>query len=41
MGKLDQVPVAVVRGLQWDGAGRGAVELQRDPARDVFRRVLP
>lgn len=40
MGKLAEVPVAVVRGLQWDGVGRGAVELQRDPARDVFRRVL-
>jgi coenzyme F420-0:L-glutamate ligase/coenzyme F420-1:gamma-L-glutamate ligase len=41
MGKLDGVPVAVVRGLRWDGSGRGALELQRDPARDVFRRVLP
>ena len=41
MGKVDEVPVAVVRGLQWDGVGRGAVELQRDPARDVFRRVSP
>ena len=39
MGKLDEVPVAVVRGLQWEGVGRGAAELQRDPARDVFRRV--
>ncbi len=41
MGKVDEVPVAVVRGLQWDGDGRGAVELQRDPARDVFRRAVP
>jgi coenzyme F420-0:L-glutamate ligase / coenzyme F420-1:gamma-L-glutamate ligase len=41
MGKVDEVPVAVVRGLQWEGAGRGAGELQRDPARDVFRRVSP
>jgi len=41
MGKTDDVPVAVVRGLRWDGAGRGAGELQRDPARDVFRRPLP
>jgi coenzyme F420-0:L-glutamate ligase/coenzyme F420-1:gamma-L-glutamate ligase len=38
MGKTDGVPVAVVRGLRWDGEGRGAGELQRDPARDVFRR---
>jgi coenzyme F420-0:L-glutamate ligase/coenzyme F420-1:gamma-L-glutamate ligase len=37
MGKTDGVPVAVVRGLRWDGEGRGAAELQRDPARDVFR----
>jgi coenzyme F420-0:L-glutamate ligase/coenzyme F420-1:gamma-L-glutamate ligase len=38
MGKVDEVPVAVVRGLRWDGSGRGAGELRRDPARDVFRR---
>jgi coenzyme F420-0:L-glutamate ligase / coenzyme F420-1:gamma-L-glutamate ligase len=41
MGKTDGVPVVVVRGLRWDGdgsGGRGARELQRDPARDVFRR---
>lgn len=37
MGKTDGVPVAVVRGLRWEGEGRGAGELQRDPARDVFR----
>jgi coenzyme F420-0:L-glutamate ligase / coenzyme F420-1:gamma-L-glutamate ligase len=37
MGKTDGVPVAVLRGLRWDGEGRGAGELQRDPARDVFR----
>lgn len=41
MGKVDRVPVAVVRGLRWDGAGNGAAELQRDPARDVFRRTAP
>jgi coenzyme F420-0:L-glutamate ligase/coenzyme F420-1:gamma-L-glutamate ligase len=41
MGKVDSVPVAVVRGLRWDGVGRGAAELRRDPARDVFRRVSP
>lgn len=37
MGKTEGVPVAVVRGLRWDGEGRGAAELQRDPAHDVFR----
>ena len=41
MGKVDEVPVAVVRGLRWDGAGRGAAEVQRAAARDVFRRVVP
>jgi coenzyme F420-0:L-glutamate ligase / coenzyme F420-1:gamma-L-glutamate ligase len=41
MGKTDRVPVAVVRGLRWDGEGRGAGELQRDPTRDVFRRSSP
>lgn len=40
MGKVDGVPVAVVRGLRWDGAG-SAVELQRAAERDVFRRVIP
>ncbi len=42
MGKTDAVPVAVVRGLRWGGEGgdwsAGAGGLQRDPARDVFRR---
>lgn len=38
MGKTDGVPVAVLRGLRWSGEGVGAGELQRDPARDVFRR---
>jgi coenzyme F420-0:L-glutamate ligase/coenzyme F420-1:gamma-L-glutamate ligase len=38
MGKTDDIPVAVVRGLRWDGVGSGAGALQRDPARDVFRR---
>jgi coenzyme F420-0:L-glutamate ligase/coenzyme F420-1:gamma-L-glutamate ligase len=38
MGKTDGVPVAVLRGLQWEGEGRGAGELQRDARRDVFRR---
>ena len=37
MGKTEGVPIALVRGLRWDGQGRGAAELQRDRARDVFR----
>ena len=37
MGKLDQVPVAVVRGLRWAGAG-SATDLQRPAAEDMFRR---
>jgi coenzyme F420-0:L-glutamate ligase / coenzyme F420-1:gamma-L-glutamate ligase len=41
MGKLDEVPVAVVRGLRWEGEGRGAGELQRAASHDVFRRVIP
>jgi coenzyme F420-0:L-glutamate ligase/coenzyme F420-1:gamma-L-glutamate ligase len=44
MGKVEAVPVAVVRGLRWDAdlasADTTARDLQRDPARDVFRRVL-
>jgi coenzyme F420-0:L-glutamate ligase / coenzyme F420-1:gamma-L-glutamate ligase len=38
MGKVDGVPVALVRGLRWAGEGRGSAELQRDPERDLFRR---
>ena len=40
MGKVERVPVALVRGLRWkgEGGGSGAVALQRDPARDLFRR---
>ena len=40
MGKTDGIPVAVVRGLRWEGEGSGALELQRDPSRDVFRRPV-
>ena len=41
MGKVDCVPVAVVRGLRWEAAaGGGAAELRRDASRDVFRRVV-
>jgi coenzyme F420-0:L-glutamate ligase/coenzyme F420-1:gamma-L-glutamate ligase len=37
MGKVDGVPVALVRGLRWAGEGSGSAELQRDPAHDLFR----
>lgn len=37
MGKLDGVPVALVRGLRWSGQGTAA-DLQRDAATDMFRR---
>jgi coenzyme F420-0:L-glutamate ligase/coenzyme F420-1:gamma-L-glutamate ligase len=37
MGKVDGVPVALVRGLRWTGEGRGSAELLRDPERDLFR----
>ncbi|HVA21656.1 MAG TPA: coenzyme F420-0:L-glutamate ligase [Candidatus Micrarchaeia archaeon] len=46
MGKVEERPLAVVRGLRWEkgagdgdggGAAAGARALQRDPARDVFR----
>jgi coenzyme F420-0:L-glutamate ligase/coenzyme F420-1:gamma-L-glutamate ligase len=37
MGKVDGIPVAIVRGLRWSGEGRGSAELQRDPERDLFR----
>jgi coenzyme F420-0:L-glutamate ligase/coenzyme F420-1:gamma-L-glutamate ligase len=38
MGKVDRVPVALIRGLRWTGEGRGSAELCRDPERDLFRR---
>ena len=37
MGKLDGLPLAVVRGLRWEGPEDGAGALQRAPDRDVFR----
>lgn len=37
MGKVDDVPVALVRGLRWEGEGRAA-DLQRPPNEDLFRR---
>jgi coenzyme F420-0:L-glutamate ligase/coenzyme F420-1:gamma-L-glutamate ligase len=37
MGKLDRVPVAIVRGLTLAAAEEGSKSLLRDPARDLFR----
>jgi coenzyme F420-0:L-glutamate ligase/coenzyme F420-1:gamma-L-glutamate ligase len=37
MGKLDRVPVAVVRGLAVAASEEGSKPLLRDPARDLFR----
>lgn len=37
MGKLDRVPVAVVRGLSWRPAEGSARELVREPDKDLFR----
>jgi coenzyme F420-0:L-glutamate ligase/coenzyme F420-1:gamma-L-glutamate ligase len=37
MGKLDRIPVAVIRGLEWEASEAGSRPLIRDPARDLFR----
>jgi coenzyme F420-0:L-glutamate ligase/coenzyme F420-1:gamma-L-glutamate ligase len=37
MGKLDRVPVALVRGLPWTPADGSMQVMLRDPARDLFR----
>ncbi len=37
MGKVDQIPVAIVRGVQYTVAQGSAQALLRDPARDLFR----
>jgi coenzyme F420-0:L-glutamate ligase/coenzyme F420-1:gamma-L-glutamate ligase len=37
MGKLDRVPVAIVRGLPWEPAPGSSRALLRDPSRDLFR----
>jgi coenzyme F420-0:L-glutamate ligase/coenzyme F420-1:gamma-L-glutamate ligase len=37
MGKLDRIPVAIVRGLRLAPSDEGATPLRRDPARDLFR----
>ncbi|HEV8641477.1 MAG TPA: coenzyme F420-0:L-glutamate ligase [Methylomirabilota bacterium] len=37
MGKLDRIPVAIVRGLRLAPGEEGSKPLLRDPARDLFR----
>ncbi len=37
MGKLDRIPVAIVRGLGLAQSEEGSTPLRRDPARDLFR----
>jgi coenzyme F420-0:L-glutamate ligase/coenzyme F420-1:gamma-L-glutamate ligase len=37
MGKLDRIPVAIIRGLEWTPSEEGSTPLRRDPARDLFR----
>ena len=37
MGKLDRVPVAIVRGAAWTRGEGSSRALMRDPARDLFR----
>ena len=37
MGKLDQVPVAVVRGYRYEPGSGSARELLRNPTMDLFR----
>lgn len=38
MGKVDGLPMAVVRGITWSGPEEGSAPLLRDPAHDIFRR---
>lgn len=38
MGKVDGLPLAVVRGLSWSGPESGSAALLRDPAKDIFSR---
>ncbi len=37
MGKLDRIPVVIIRGLDWPRGETGSRALIRDPARDLFR----
>lgn len=38
MGKVDGLPLVVVRGLTWSGPEEGSAPLLREPAHDIFRR---
>jgi len=37
MGKLDRIPVVIIRGLDWPRGENGSRSLLRDPSRDLFR----
>ncbi len=37
MGKLSRIPVAIIRGLDWEPGEAGSRPLIRDPERDLFR----
>ncbi|HKW94693.1 MAG TPA: coenzyme F420-0:L-glutamate ligase [Methylomirabilota bacterium] len=37
MGKLDRIPVVIIRGLHWERGDGTSRALLRDPARDLFR----
>jgi coenzyme F420-0:L-glutamate ligase/coenzyme F420-1:gamma-L-glutamate ligase len=37
MGKLSRIPVAIIRGLDWEPAEADSRPLIRDPQRDLFR----
>jgi F420-0:gamma-glutamyl ligase len=37
MGKLDRIPVVIIRGLDWEPGEVGSQPLIRDPDRDLFR----
>ena len=37
MGKLDRIPVVIIRGLDWEAGEIGSQPLIRDPDRDLFR----
>jgi coenzyme F420-0:L-glutamate ligase/coenzyme F420-1:gamma-L-glutamate ligase len=38
MGKLDRIPVVIIRGLNWPRGESGSRSLLRDPSRDLFAR---
>ena len=37
MGKLNRIPVVIIRGLEWEAGEGSSRALLRDPARDLFR----